>query len=88
MKRKRFVKLLMGRLGLTRNEANYVADVTRVTNEREKRRRNGRKLGEAIACSGRCADYQIAKAFHRAEAQWTREQKIGHQRWVNGRKQR
>lgn len=44
MKRKRFIKLLMGRLGLTRNEANYVADVTRVTNEREKRRRNCRKV--------------------------------------------
>ena len=44
MKRKRFIKLLMGRLWLTRNEANYVADVTRVTNEREKRRRNGRKV--------------------------------------------
>ena len=40
------------------------------------------------ACSDRCADYQIAKAFHRAEVQWTLEQKIGHQRWVNGRKQR
>lgn len=37
MKRKRFIKLLMGRLGLTRNEANYVADVTRATNEWEKR---------------------------------------------------
>lgn len=45
MKRKRFIKLLMGRLGLIRNEANYVADVNRVTNEREKRRRNGRKVG-------------------------------------------
>lgn len=44
MKRKRFIKLLMGRLGLTRNEENYVADVVLVTNEREKRRRNGRKV--------------------------------------------
>lgn len=44
MKRKRFIKLLMGRLGLTRNESNYVADVTRVMNELEKRRRNGRKV--------------------------------------------
>lgn len=44
MKRKRFIKLLMGRLMLTRNEANYVADATRVKNEREKRRRNGRKV--------------------------------------------
>ena len=52
MTRKRFIKLLMGRLMLTRNEANYVADVTRMTNDREKRRRNGRKLGEAI-CRGR-----------------------------------
>ena len=52
MKRKRFIKLLMGRLMLPRNEANYVADVPRVTNDREKRRRNGRKLGEAI-CRGR-----------------------------------
>lgn len=32
MKRKRFVKLLMGRLLLTRNEANYVADVVRIGN--------------------------------------------------------
>lgn len=52
MTRKRFIKLLMGRLMLTRNEANYVADVTRVTNDREKRRRNGRKVGVAI-CRGR-----------------------------------
>lgn len=52
MKRKRFIKLLMGRIGLTRNEANYVADVTRVTNEWEKRRWNDRKVGEAI-CRGR-----------------------------------
>ena len=44
MKRKRFIKLLMGRQGLTRNEANYVADVVRVINEQEKRRRNGRKV--------------------------------------------
>lgn len=44
MKRKRFIKLLMGRLMLTRNEANYVADVTRVTNAWEKRRRNCRKV--------------------------------------------
>lgn len=51
MTRKRFIKLLMGRLMLTRNEANYVADVTRVTNDREKRRRNGRKVGVAI-CRG------------------------------------
>lgn len=28
MKRKRFIKLLMGKLLLTRNEANYIADVT------------------------------------------------------------
>ena len=39
MTRKRFVKLMMGRLMLTRNEANYVANVVRVTNAREKRRR-------------------------------------------------
>lgn len=44
MKRKRFIKLLMGRLWLTRNEANYVADVIRVMNKREKRLRNGRKV--------------------------------------------
>lgn len=49
MKRKRFIKLLMGRLGLTRNEANYVADVTRVTNEWEKRRRNCRNVGKQFA---------------------------------------
>lgn len=39
MKRKRFIKLLMGRLGLTRNEANYVADVVRLADKTEKRRR-------------------------------------------------
>lgn len=38
------------------------------------------------ACSDRCADYQIAKAFHRAEAQWMREQVRRRQRGVNGRK--
>ena len=38
------------------------------------------------ACSDRCADYQIAKAFHRAEAQWAREQVRRRQRGVNGRK--
>ena len=38
------------------------------------------------ACSERCADYQIAKAFHRAEVQWTREQVRGRLRDVNGRK--
>ena len=53
MTRKRFIKLLMGRLGLTRNEANYVADVTRATNEREKRRRNGRKVGKQFASPGK-----------------------------------
>lgn len=38
MKRKRFVKLLMGRLLLTRNEANYVADVVRIASAAERRR--------------------------------------------------
>ena len=38
------------------------------------------------ACSDRCADYQIAKAFHRAEVKWTREQVRRRQRGVNGRK--
>ena len=38
------------------------------------------------ACSDRCADYQIAKAFHRAEVQWTREQVRRRLRGVNGRK--
>lgn len=37
MTRKRFVKLLMGRLLLTRNEANYVANVVRIANEVERR---------------------------------------------------
>ena len=44
MKRKRFIKLLMGRLMLTRNEAEYVANVVRATNEREKRWWKGRKV--------------------------------------------
>lgn len=30
MKRKRFIKLLMGKLLLSRNEANYIADVARI----------------------------------------------------------
>ncbi len=30
MKRKRFIKLLMGKFLLTRNEANYIADVVRI----------------------------------------------------------
>ncbi len=42
MKRKRFVKLLMGRLLLTRNEANYVADIVRISNDLERRRGHGR----------------------------------------------
>lgn len=38
-KRKRFIKLLMGRLMLTRNEATYVANVVRAADKTEKRRR-------------------------------------------------
>lgn len=38
MKRKRFVKLLMGRLLLTRNEANYVANVVKIANATGRRR--------------------------------------------------
>lgn len=30
MTRKRFIKLLMGKLLLSRNEANYIADVARI----------------------------------------------------------
>lgn len=30
MKRKRFIKLLMGKFLLTRNEANYIADIARI----------------------------------------------------------
>lgn len=39
MKRKRFVKLLMGRFLLTRNEANYIADIARIISDSEKGRR-------------------------------------------------
>lgn len=39
MKRKRFIKLLMGRLMLTRNEATYVANAVRLADKTEKRRR-------------------------------------------------
>ena len=35
MKRKRFVKLLMGKSLLTRNEANYIADIVRICDRRE-----------------------------------------------------
>lgn len=39
MKRKRFIKLLMARLMLTRNEATYVANVVRAADKTEKRQR-------------------------------------------------
>lgn len=35
MTRKRFIKLLMGKLLLSRNEANYIADIVRICNRRE-----------------------------------------------------
>ena len=35
MKRKRFVKLLMGKFLLTRNEANYVANIVRISDRRK-----------------------------------------------------
>ena len=35
MTRKRFIKLLMGRLHLTRNEANRVADIVKIINRRK-----------------------------------------------------
>lgn len=38
-KRKRFVKLLMGRFLLTRSEANYIADIARIISDSERRRR-------------------------------------------------
>ena len=34
MARKRFIKLLMGKLLLTRNEANYIADIARICKRR------------------------------------------------------
>lgn len=39
MTRKRFVKLLMGRFLLTRNEENYIADIARIISDSERRRR-------------------------------------------------
>lgn len=39
MKRKRYIKLLMGRLMLTRNEALYVANVVRLADKAEKGQR-------------------------------------------------
>lgn len=44
MKRKRFIKLLMGRLMLTRNEANYVANVVRTGDEKRRKMRR-KQLG-------------------------------------------
>ncbi len=35
MKRKRFIKLLMGKFLLTRNEANYVAEIVRISDRRK-----------------------------------------------------
>lgn len=35
MTRKRFIKLLMGKLLLSRNEANYIADIVRICDWRE-----------------------------------------------------
>ena len=34
MTRKRFIKLLMGKCRLSRNEANYIADVVRICKRR------------------------------------------------------
>lgn len=34
MTRKRFIKLLMGKFLLTRNEANYIADIVRICKRR------------------------------------------------------
>lgn len=39
MKRKRFIKLLIGRLLMTRNEANYIADIARIISNSERRQR-------------------------------------------------
>lgn len=46
MKRKRYIKLLMGRLMLSRNEANYMADVTGV-------RMSGRRGGGPAGSLGK-----------------------------------
>lgn len=35
MTRKRFIKLLMGKLLLSRNEANYIADIVRICDRRK-----------------------------------------------------
>lgn len=35
MKRKRFIKLLMGKFLLSRNEENYIADIVRIYNRRK-----------------------------------------------------
>ena len=35
MTRKRFIKLLMGKLLLSRNEANYIANITRICSRRK-----------------------------------------------------
>lgn len=39
MTRKRFIKLPMGKFLLTRNEANYIADIARIISDSEMRRR-------------------------------------------------
>lgn len=39
MTRKRFIKLLMGKFLLTRNEANYIDDIARIISDSERRRR-------------------------------------------------
>lgn len=35
MTRKRFIKLLMGKFLLSRSEANYIANITRICNRRK-----------------------------------------------------
>lgn len=35
MKRKRYVKLLMGKFLLTRNEENYIAEIVRISDRRK-----------------------------------------------------
>ena len=36
MTRKRFIKLLMGKLLLSQNEANYIADIVRISSRKNK----------------------------------------------------
>lgn len=72
MTRKRFIKLLMGKLLLSWNEANYIADIVRICNRAFPKSapsagRNSRtgKIKQKIYCSFECQKAHAQRAAKR-----------------------